>query len=110
MEPHFDLFVPLPFYQGSIPTEIGPLSHLIYLHLWYNSFIGNETNFGDSQHLELIQLHGNRLSGSIPKLNLTFSDTSSFVTDCGNPSDFDEALGCEECTMCCKYSFILIHY
>jgi len=88
--------------KGSIPTEIGLLFHLTYIRLRYNSFIGNETNFGNLQHLELIQLHGNRLSGSIPKLNLTFSDTSSFVTDCGNPSDFDEALGCEECTMCCN--------
>mmetsp|Transcript_30096 Transcript_30096/g.63464 ORF Transcript_30096/g.63464 Transcript_30096/m.63464 type:complete len:409 (-) Transcript_30096:71-1297(-) len=27
---------------------------------------------------------------------------SSFVTDCGNPSDFEESLKCEDCTMCCN--------
>jgi len=88
--------------KGSIPTEIGLLSNLNYLRLSYNGFQGNEINFGNLQHLKLIQLHGNRLSGSIPSLNLEFNDPSSFVADCGNPSDFEDSLNCEDCTMCCN--------
>ncbi|KAL7550718.1 hypothetical protein ACHAWF_013934 [Thalassiosira exigua] len=94
--------------KGSIPTEIGLLSSLRYLRLCYNAFVGNETNFGNLEKLELIQLQGNRLSGTIPPLNFSpplnreFSDFSSFVADCGNPSDFEESLTCEECTMCCN--------
>mmetsp|Transcript_31713 Transcript_31713/g.57413 ORF Transcript_31713/g.57413 Transcript_31713/m.57413 type:complete len:362 (+) Transcript_31713:2278-3363(+) len=89
--------------KGSIPTEIGLLSNLNYLRLSYNLFVGNETNFGNNlKNLELIQLHGNRLSGSIPSLDLSFVEHSSFIADCGNPSDFDESLLCEECTMCCN--------
>ena len=60
------------------------------------------------ENLELIHLHGNRLSGEVPKdLHLSNSlpqedITSSFITDCGLPTDFDEPLLCEECTMCCN--------
>ncbi len=90
------------FFQGSIPTAMADLTNLKYIRLCYNGFIGNETNFGISQQLELVQLHGNRLSGTIPNLNLLLSDPSSFISDCGNPSDFEEALVCEECTMCCE--------
>ena len=60
------------------------------------------------ENLELIQLHGNRLSGEVPQdLRLSKSlpqedITSSFITDCGLPTDFDEPLLCEECTMCCN--------
>ncbi|KAL7541504.1 hypothetical protein ACHAXR_010999, partial [Thalassiosira sp. AJA248-18] len=78
--------------KGSIPTEIGLLSHLTYLRLSYNSFVGDRINFGSLQQLKLLQLHGNRISGSIPLLNLSFVDRSSFVSDCGNPSDFEQSL------------------
>lgn len=88
--------------KGSIPTEVGLLSNLIYLRLAYNDFRGNETNFGELQHLKLIQLHGNRLSGTLPSLNLEFIDPSSYISDCGNPSDFEDSLVCIECTMCCN--------
>jgi len=88
--------------QGSIPTELGLLENLSYLRLSYNSFVGDQTSFGRLKNLELIQLHGNRLSGTISNLGLPFLDDSSFVADCGNPSDFDESLICEECTMCCN--------
>ncbi len=66
-------------------------------------FVGNETNFGyNLQNLELLQLHVNRLSGTIPSLGVPFMEQSSFVVDCGNPSDFEDSLICEDCTMCCK--------
>mmetsp|Transcript_27652 Transcript_27652/g.59054 ORF Transcript_27652/g.59054 Transcript_27652/m.59054 type:complete len:303 (+) Transcript_27652:2466-3374(+) len=88
--------------KGAIPTEIGLLSHLHRLRLNHNSFVGDKTNFGNLKSLELIQLHGNRLSGTIPTLNLEFPNSSSYIADCGSPSDFDESLNCEECTMCCN--------
>ena len=36
--------------------------------------------------------------------------SSSFVSDCGNPSDFEESLNCTECTMCCEYYYQIIIY
>ena len=73
----------------------------------YNEFIGNETNFGNNMpNLELIQLHGNRLSGEIRSFNWENDDSSSFVSDCGRPSAFDEGLTCDGCTMCCECSLI----
>ena len=95
------------FNQGSIPTEIGLLSNLINLRLSYNEFTGNGTNFGTLQRLKLIHLHGNRLSGIIPKMYLDFEveeDVANyaFISDCGQPSDFNPSLVCTECTMCCK--------
>ena len=107
LEPHFLYFLcDISFFQGSIPTEIGLLSKLIRLRLPYNGFIGSMPELGNSSDLELIQLHGNRISGTIPKMKWDFTGPSSFVADCGNPSDFDESLLCEECTMCCKCSLL----
>lgn len=88
--------------KGTIPSEIALLPNLSYLRLSFNAFIGNETSFGSLKNLEVIQLNGNRLSGTIPPLGLEFTDPSSFVTDCGNPSEFEESLACDECTMCCN--------
>ena len=101
--------------QGSIPSEIGVLSNLTRIRLSYNEFTGNETNFAELRKLKLIHLHGNRLSGTILSSNawafdnkLSFSSDyaqkSSFISDCGNPSDFNESLICKGCTMCCEYS------
>ncbi|KAL3797761.1 hypothetical protein ACHAW5_004376 [Stephanodiscus triporus] len=88
--------------KGSIPTEISLLSNLTRLQLSYNVLTGSGTNFGNLSRLRLIHLHGNRLSGSIPPLDFKPSSYSSYITDCGNPSDFLSSLDCEECTMCCN--------
>ena len=55
--------------------------------------------------LQLLQLQSNRITKmpTIPRLNDNIHGQSTFVTDCGVPSAFDEALECENCTMCCKY-------
>ena len=51
----------------------------------------------------LIHLHGNRLSGSIPEMNLDLLDANyAFISDCGQPSDFSSPLVCKECTICCE--------
>jgi hypothetical protein len=102
-----DIFVPKSFLlrvvrQGSIPTEIGLLSNLTSLKLSYNRFVGDGANFGGLSRLRLIHLHGNRLSGGIPPMKFKSSSSSSYIADCGNPSDFKRSLLCEECTMCCK--------
>ena len=101
--------------QGSIPSEIGVLSNLTRIRLSYNEFTGNETNFAELRKLKLIHLHGNRLSGTILSSNAwafdnklsfisDYAQKSSFISDCGNPSDFHESLICKGCTMCCEYS------
>ncbi|KAL3817140.1 hypothetical protein ACHAXA_009041 [Cyclostephanos tholiformis] len=88
--------------KGLIPNEIGSLSNLKHLRLSYNQFTGNGINFGSLEDLKLIHLHGNRLSGSIPAFSWEIQDPSSYVSDCGNPSDFRPSLVCDGCTMCCN--------
>ena len=67
-------------------------------------------NLLDLQHLQLVDLHGNRLSGDI-QLNFKLLDRSAkavLISDCGNPSDFSPSIKCENCTMCCKSFFALL--
>ena len=54
--------------------------------------------------LQLLQLQSNRITEmpNITRLNNSIHGQSTFVTDCGVPSAFDEPLKCENCTMCCK--------
>eukprot|EP00985_Skeletonema_marinoi_P017244 scaffold9375_cov73-Skeletonema_marinoi.AAC.1 len=54
--------------------------------------------------LQLLQLQSNRITKmpTIPRLNDNIHGQSTFVTDCGVPSNFDEALECDNCTMCCN--------
>ena len=79
------------------------LSNLKRLSLKYNSFVKNAPNeLSNLQELKLIQIQGNRISGTLPELSLTFLDLSSYISDCGNPSNFEDSLVCTECTMCCK--------
>jgi len=79
------------------------LSNLNRLRLNYNSFVGTAPDeWSNLQKLKLIQIQGNRISGTIPELNLTFLDPSSYISDCGNPSNFENSTECTECTMCCK--------
>jgi hypothetical protein len=55
--------------------------------------------------LQLLQLQSNRITKIpiIPRLDDIIHGQSTFVTDCGVPSAFDNALECDNCTMCCKY-------
>eukprot|EP00984_Skeletonema_dohrnii_P008776 scaffold3271_cov82-Skeletonema_dohrnii-CCMP3373.AAC.2 len=92
--------------KGSIPTELGKLSKLVYLRLSYNAFTGAAPEcLAEMKGLQLLQLQSNRITElpNIPQLDESFYNKSTFVTDCGVPSAFDEALKCEHCTMCCKY-------
>jgi len=83
---------------------MGNLTELTYLRLSFNAFIGTvPTELGQLKKLELVQLHGNRISGVVPQdMNVKGQEDSSFITDCGVPTDFDEPLLCTECTMCCN--------
>eukprot|EP00985_Skeletonema_marinoi_P018994 scaffold10753_cov87-Skeletonema_marinoi.AAC.5 len=91
--------------KGSIPKEIGQLSELTYLRLSYNAFTGTAPeDLGELTKLQLLQLQSNRIT-RIP--NMTQLDdskygNSTFVTDCGVPSAFNEAPKCQNCTMCCE--------
>jgi len=81
------------------------LSNLNRLRLNYNSFVGTApAEWSNLKELKLIQIQGNRISGAIPEFgnSLTFLGNSSYISDCGNPSNFKESLVCTECTMCCK--------
>jgi len=72
--------------------------------LSFNSLVNTvPTTLRGLQHLELVHLHGNRLWGSMPALNTdTLKATSSFISDCGAPSDLVESLTCPNCTICCN--------
>ena len=86
--------------------EIGSLVGLTRLRLSYNDFRGSvPTEFQQLSQLQLIQLNGNRLIGSVPPLmdtQLKYGE-SSFVSDCGSPSAYESPLLCDECSMCCKF-------
>mmetsp|Transcript_33748 Transcript_33748/g.62023 ORF Transcript_33748/g.62023 Transcript_33748/m.62023 type:complete len:561 (+) Transcript_33748:658-2340(+) len=90
--------------KGTIPEEIGLLLNLTYLRLSYNSFIDTvPSEIRKLHHLSLFHLHGNRLQGEIPHLDTQFmNEQSSFITDCGVPTDFEDSLICTECTVCCN--------
>lgn len=90
--------------KGTVPSSIGSLVHLKRLRLSYNSLTGSiPQSIEHLQQLNLLHLHGNRLTGSMPTVNLYgLTEVSSFITDCGVPSDFDNPFGCDDCTMCCN--------
>jgi len=54
--------------------------------------------------LQLLQLQSNRITevSNIPQLGESDYFYSTFVSDCGEPSALDEALECDNCTMCCN--------
>eukprot|EP00985_Skeletonema_marinoi_P008780 scaffold4015_cov200-Skeletonema_marinoi.AAC.11 len=88
--------------KGSIPTEIGLLSKLTYLRLSYNAFTGAAPeSLVELTQLQLLQLQTNRITKipNMPQLdeNESIYNESTFVTDCGVPSAFDEALACKHC-------------
>ena len=78
----------------------------MYLRLSYNAFTGAApVSLGELAQLQLLQLQTNRITKipNITQLDESIYNNSTFVTDCGVPSAFDEALECENCTMCCEY-------
>jgi len=90
--------------KGTIPEEIGLLLNLTYLRLSYNSFIDTvPSELRKLHHLSLFHLHGNRLQGEMPHIDTRFmNERSSFITDCGVPTDFEEPLICKNCKVCCN--------
>ena len=92
-------------YQGSIPPEIGKLFNLTHMRLSFNLLVNTvPTELGQLKRLELLHFHGNRLLGEISGLNVQNQEPSSFISDCGVPSNLVESVTCEKCSMCCKYS------
>ena len=92
--------------QASLPAELGELSNLVYLRLSYNEFTGAvPETLSTIKGLQLLQLQANRITEipNIPRLNDALYADSTFVADCGVPTDFEYVLKCDNCTMCCKY-------
>ncbi|KAL7465997.1 hypothetical protein ACHAXS_006290, partial [Conticribra weissflogii] len=91
--------------KGSIPSDIGRLLNLNRLRLSFNGFTGTAPqDLENLTRLKLAQIHGNRISGTIPNIRVDKADLkeSSFVSDCGVPTEFDDPLACISCTMCCN--------
>jgi len=80
------------------------LSDLTYLRLSYNAFTGTAEGLGELTKLQLLQLQSNRITEmpTMTQLDGKKYGNSTFVTDCGVPSAFDEAPMCKNCTMCCE--------
>lgn len=88
---------------GTLPSSIGKLTNLIHLRLSHNSLIGTiPQELRELKRLELVHLHKNRFEGIVPTLNNDWHNASSFITDCGLPTQFDDPLECLDCTMCCN--------
>ena len=65
-------------------------------------------SFVNLTSLELLQLHCNRFRDEIPPMRpdslLLKGNISSYISDCGSPSAFqDFPLICEQCTICCNF-------
>lgn len=78
--------------------------NLTYLRLSYNAFVGEiPTDLGALHHLELVQLNGNRIEGTVPIIDVVSpKEHWSFVSDCGVPSAFDVPVTCKGvCTILC---------
>uniref|UniRef100_A0A7S4VT91 non-specific serine/threonine protein kinase n=1 Tax=Ditylum brightwellii TaxID=49249 RepID=A0A7S4VT91_9STRA len=89
--------------KGSIPYDIGKLLNLSSLQLSHNFLTGSiPPGFLNLSQLEMMHLHGNRLRGTVPILASKGINESSFIADCGSPSDFDTPVDCPNCTMCCN--------
>jgi len=90
--------------KDKIPSTIGDIEYLTHLRLSFNSFGETvPTELKQIQHLEMVHLHGNRLHGTMPLLNNQhLRDESSFISDCGYPTNFDQPISCPHCTICCK--------
>eukprot|EP00957_Ditylum_brightwellii_P201724 15326913-Ditylum_brightwellii.AAC.1 len=89
--------------KGSIPSAVGNLLNLSSLIVSFNDLTGEiPAGFASLSKLELLHIHANRLQGTVPFLVLKGHNDSSFIADCGSPSDFDTPLDCPSCTMCCN--------
>jgi len=89
--------------RGRIPEEIENLTELSSVRLNYNALTGIiPKGLAHLLSLKLLHLHGNRLTGTAPSLTFEKKNKSSFISDCGSPSDFDDPLKCLDCTMCCN--------
>lgn len=89
--------------KGSIATDIGNLVNLRVLRLSYNKFTGTiPSQLERLRNLQVVQLQNNRLTGEIRLDSQLMRDSSSFISDCGVPTDFEDPLVCSNCTMCCN--------
>lgn len=89
--------------KGSIPPDLGSLENLRMLRLSYNQFISSiPPQLSQLKNLELAHFQSNRLTGEVVVNSQFMIEESSFISDCGVPTDFEETLICENCTMCCN--------
>eukprot|EP00985_Skeletonema_marinoi_P004628 scaffold2009_cov156-Skeletonema_marinoi.AAC.7 len=72
--------------------------------LSYNAFTGTAECLEELTKLQLLHLNSNRITGMpiMTQLDKSKYIKSTFVTDFGVPSAFDETPGCHNCTMCCN--------
>lgn len=86
--------------KGSISPNISDLKNLQKLRLSYNKFTGAlPSEFKLLQNLHIVQLQANRLTGELVLASHLMLDSSSFISDCGVPTDFEDPLLCSNCTV-----------
>ena len=89
--------------KGSIPAAISDFTELQMLRLSYNQFTSSvPSQLLELQNLELAHFQSNRLTGEISLNSQLMMDASSFISDCGVPTDFEDPLVCTNCSMCCN--------
>mmetsp|Transcript_15332 Transcript_15332/g.22600 ORF Transcript_15332/g.22600 Transcript_15332/m.22600 type:complete len:1118 (-) Transcript_15332:82-3435(-) len=88
--------------RGTIPNGFGTLSNLSSFIVSYNELTGSiPSGFSFMSELELFHIHDNRFQGTVSFLHKG-KNASSFIADCGRPSDFETPVSCPNCTMCCN--------
>ena len=90
-------------FEGTLPTELGELFRLEYLHLEENALEGSlPTELGQLVHLKKLMLHENKLTGQVSQdvCNLvTRNNLDEFITDCAGANS---AIQCPCCSKCVR--------
>jgi hypothetical protein len=86
------------------------LLSLIYYNQWHRVLRLSYNQFTSSipedlirlNGLDLVHLQSNMLTGTVSLSSERMVDPSSFISDCGVPTAFEDTLTCDNCTMCCN--------
>jgi len=83
---------------GAIPNQIAFLNNVMNISLSYNDLkVTIPSEIGKMEHLTLLHLHSNRLTGT---LDIDLSVNS--ITDCGETAAIPNKVECDHCSYCCN--------
>merc|ERR1719401_713069 len=82
---------------GTVPSQITFLNKALRISLSYNNLKGTIPEIGKMEHLTLLHLHSNRLTGT-----LDINRAVDSITDCGETAAIPNMIECDHCSYCCN--------